>query len=488
MHKKQISFFFVTLTWVIVATMSFISCSVSNQTGKPNIILIFTDDQGYGDLGCYGSPNIFTPNIDKMAMEGMRFTSFYAAAVCGPSRAQLMTGCYHARVSHSFNELPGDKTGLNPNEITIAEVLKAEGYRTMHIGKWHLGDVAEFLPIQQGFDHFFGFPYSHDMEPYHYRTALTDLVDTAHLREVRERAEHLGYSAKGNWRFPPLPLYLDETVIEENPDQSQFTSRFTEKALQFIEQNSKQPFFLYLAHVMPHTPLAASDKFLGKSDRGLYGDALMEVDWSCGEILKKLKDLGIDQNTLVVFTSDNGPTPHYGTDGGSAGLLRGAKGSMYEGGLRVPAIFRWPKRIPAGRCSNVVASTIDLLPTFANIAGAIIPEDRIIEGKDIYPLLSSEIEKSLHEYFHYFGGCRPDDPANYKAIRNERWKLFVKRNQDGELKPTELYDPGTDPSEKYDRLSQFPDIANILLKEAHQFCSALEENRRSVGRIKINKK
>ena len=303
---------------------------------------------------------------------------------------------------------------------------------------------------------------------------------------VRERAKRLGYSAKGNWRFPPLHLYHNEKVIEENPDRSQFTTRFTEKALEFIEQNSKQPFFLYLAHVMPHTPLAASDKFLGKSDRGLYGDALMEIDWSCGEIFKKLKELGIDENTLVIFTSDNGPTPHYGTDGGSAGLLRGAKGSMYEGGLRVPAIFRWPKRIPAGRRSNVITSTIDLLPTFANLAGATIPDDRIIDGKNIYPLLSSEIEKSLHEYFHYFGGGRPDSPANYRAIRNENWKLFVKRNQDGKLEPTELYDLGTDPSEKYDRLSQYPEIAYKLLKEAQQFYNELEENRRPVGKIKTN--
>ncbi|CAH8283498.1 arylsulfatase [Mariniflexile fucanivorans] len=451
---------------------------------KPNIILIFTDDQGYGDLGCYGSPNIETPNIDRMAAEGMRLTSFYAAAVCGPSRAQLMTGSYHARVSHSFNELPESNFGLNPNEITLAEVLKGAGYRTMHIGKWHLGDAPEFLPTQQGFDRFFGFPYSHDMWPYHCNTALKNLEDTDLMQQILDRKEEVGYTVGGSWSFPPLPLMNNEKVIELNPNQEQMTIRYTEKALEFIEDNSKEPFFLYLAHTMPHTHLFVSEKFKGKSDRGLYGDAIMEVDWSTGEILKKLKDLGIDQNTLVIFSSDNGPTPKYGSDGGSAGPLRGAKGSMYEGGMRVPGIFRWPGTIPSGIRSNAMASTIDLLPTFAYLADTQIPNDRVIDGKNLVPLLKEENKNSPHKFLHYFGGSGSQKPSNYQAIRNDKWKLFVKRNISGEFIPVELYNLGTDPSEKYDKLSQYPEIANDMLKEAEHFYMELEENRRPIGESK----
>ncbi|MDX2430792.1 MAG: sulfatase [Bacteroides sp.] len=450
---------------------------------KPNIILILTDDQGYGDLGCYGSPTILTPNIDRMASEGIRLTSFYAATFCGPSRAQLMTGCYHARVNHSYNELPGAKTGLHPDEITIAELLQKEGYSTMHIGKWHLGDAPEFLPTMQGFDHFFGFPYSHDMWPYHCRTIAKGLDDKLLISQIRARAELMGYTVGGAWDFPPLPLIRDEEVIELNPDQTLMTTRYTEKALTFIEDNSQHPFFLYLAHTMPHTPLFVSEKYAGKSERGLYGDALMEIDWSCGQIFTKLKELGIDENTIVIFTSDNGPTLKYGTDGGSAGPLRGGKGSIYEGGLRVPAIIRWPGSIPSGVRSNVITGTMDLLPTIADLAGAGLPADRKIDGENILPLLSGETLESPHEFFHYFGGSKPDNPANYQAIRNMKWKLLVKRNPAGELEPSELYDLGSDPSEKCDRLKQYPEIANYLLNEAQLFLGELEENRRPIGKL-----
>lgn len=469
----------------------FISCNQKKEKveekvvrTKPNIILIFTDDQGYGDLGCYGSPNIETPNIDRMAAEGMRLTSFYAAAVCGPSRAQLMTGSYHARVSHSFNELPESNKGLHPNEITVAEILKKAGYNTMHIGKWHLGDAPEFLPTRQGFDQFFGFPYSHDMWPYHCNTIVKDLEDKVLMQQILDRKQEVGYTVGGAWEFPPLPLMYNEEVLELNPDQNQMTTRYTEKALEFIESNNKQPFFLYLAHTMPHTHLFVSDKHNGKSDRGLYGDAIMEVDWSTGEILKKLKELGIDENTLVIFTSDNGPTPKYGTDGGSAGPLRGAKGSMYEGGMRVPAIFRWPSSIPSGIRSNAMASTIDLLPTFAQIAGVEMPSDRVIDGKSLLPLLKAENENGPHEFIHYFGGGQPQNAPNYKAIRNKKWKLFVSGDASGNLEPLELYNLGTDPSEKHDRLKQYPEIVNNLLAEAHKFYKELQENRRPVGEIK----
>ncbi|MCG8310244.1 MAG: sulfatase [Cytophagales bacterium] len=474
------------ITQLIFGVVIILSLSQICVAQLPNIILINADDLGYGDLGCYGSPNIFTPNLDKMATEGMRFTSFYAAAVCGPSRAQLMTGSYHARVSHSMNELPGAKTGLHPNEITVAEVLKSAGYKTMHIGKWHLGDAPEFMPTQQGFDQFWGFPYSHDMWPYHSRSVWETVEDTVLMRQMRERAERVGYTVGGRWKFPPLPLIEGDGVIEKDPDITMLTMRFTEKALEFIEENKNEPFFLYLAHVMPHTPLAASDKFKGKSDRGLYGDAVMEIDWSCGEILQKLKALGIDENTLVVFTSDNGPTMRYGSDGGSAGLLRGGKGTMFEGGMRVPAIFRWPEGIPSGMCSNEMASNIDILPTFAHLVGAKIPDDRLIDGESLLPLLKAENENSPHEYIHYFGRSRPDSTATYRAIRNNKWKLFVKHSTVGEFHPLELYNLGTDPSEKYDRLDRHPKIADKLLKEAQQFYNELEENKRPIGKTRKN--
>ena len=362
---------------------------------KPNVIVIFTDDQGYGDLGCYGSPNIETPNIDRMASEGIRFTSFYAAPFCGPSRAQLMTGCYHARVGHSHNESPGAMTGLHPDEITIAEILKEAGYATMHIGKWHLGDAPQFLPTRQGFDRFFGLPFSNDMWPYHPKMPPRPNEGSL-MKQMRERADYTGFAGQGSYYSPtggfpnPLPLMRQEKTIEENPDQTKLTTRYTTTALEFIETNRERPFFLYLAHAMPHVPLFVSDKFSGKSDRGLYGDVMMEIDWSCGQIFQKLKELNLDEQTIIVFTSDNGPWLGYGIDGGSAGPLRDGKGSTWEGGVRVPAIFRWPGRIPPARRTDAVAGNIDLLPTLTAIAGAQLPKDRTLDGRDLTGLLNGE--------------------------------------------------------------------------------------------------
>jgi arylsulfatase A len=310
-------------------------CKPLDETGsRPNIIIIFTDDQGYGDLGCYGSPNISTPNIDRMAGEGIRFTSFYAAPFCGPSRAQIMTGCYPPRVGHARNHGPDSEYGLHPDEVTIAELLKEEGYSTMCIGKWHLGDAPEFLPTSQGFDAFFGIPYSNDMWSYHPRMPERDNEDSLMAR-IRERAAYTGYAGQGSYYpagggFPnAIPLMKDEAVVEKNPDQRRLTTRYTEAALEFIETRNGTPFFLYLAHAMPHVPLFVSEKYDGSSPRGLYGDVIMEIDWSVGEILGKLKELGIDNQTLVVFTSDNGPWLQYGIDGGSAGPLRDGKGSTF---------------------------------------------------------------------------------------------------------------------------------------------------------------
>jgi arylsulfatase A-like enzyme len=449
---------------------------------KPNIVLIFTDDQGYGDAGCYGSPDIATPNLDRMAAEGIRFTDFYAQPFCGPSRAALMTGSYPPRVSLMFNHSPKARTGIHRNEVTIAEILKGQGYRTMIIGKWHLGDAPEFLPTRQGFDRFFGLPYSNDMWPYH---PLTYPEENEHprLTAARKRAEHTGYAGRGTpypkgGGFPDLPLMSNEEVLEWNPDQTKLTRTYTEKALSFIAENKDVPFFLYLAHNMPHVPLFASEGFRGKSKRGLYGDVVEEIDWSVGAVLAKLKQLGLDEKTLVVFTSDNGPWLPYGIDGGSAGPLRNGKGTHWEGGMRVPAIARWPGRIPPGRTTSAVAANLDLLPTFSRLAGGEAPRDRVIDGRDLWPLLSGEKgAKSPHEAFYYYAGARPGAAAPLKAIRSGKWKLHLRNDGTGEA----LYDLETDIGERKDRLPEFPEVGLRLAAMAKGFDNELRRNVRPLG-------
>ncbi|MBA2707656.1 MAG: sulfatase, partial [Gemmatimonadaceae bacterium] len=344
----------------------------------PNVIIILTDDQGYNDLGCYGSTLIKTPRIDQMAAQGMRFTDFYSPApVCTPTRAGLLTGCYPQRISMCLfpEERPNgslghvlfirSRHGLHPSEITIAELLKARGYATGMIGKWHLGDAPEFLPTRQGFDFYLGIPYSNDMNP--------------------------------------VVLMRDEKVIEEPVNQDTLTKRYTEAAVKFIGNHQAKPFFLYLAHNMPHTPIHASENFRGKSARGLYGDVVEELDWSVGQILDTLNLLKIDENTLVVFTSDNGPWHMRGEQGGSAFPLRAGKGTTYEGGMRVPFIARWPEHIPKGTTSGEPLSHLDLMPTLAALAGASPPADRTIDGKDISPILLGKPDaKNPHEAFFYF--------------------------------------------------------------------------------------
>ena len=476
--------FFLSLFTAVMGLFA----GAQEKPSTPNLIIILTDDQGYGDLGCYGSPNIRTPNLDRMADEGMRLTSFYVAPVCGPSRAQLMTGCYHTRVSHSHSENAGAKTGLHPDEITIAEELKPAGYVTKMVGKWHLGQEPEFLPTSQGFDLFFGIPYSNDMWPYHLRMPVKDHEDDL-FQTLRKRGEYTGfarqgtYYAEGEGFYDPLPLMRDAKAVELNPDQSQLTSRFTQEALGFIKENKDGPFFLYLAYSMPHVPLFPGEDWQGKSFRGRYGDAVEEIDACCGQIFQTLENLEIDDNTLVVFTSDNGPWLEYGIDGGSAGPLRGGKRSLYEGGLRVPGIFRWPGRIPAGTRSEVIASSMDLLPTFVALAGISVPNDRVIDGENLWPLLCGQAEKSPHEFFHYFGLSRPGASPIYHAVRNERWKLFVEPDEKGGFKPAELYDLATDPSERFNRLSWYPEIAAKLQEQAEQFFAGVVKNRRPLGRV-----
>ena len=406
---------------------------------RPNFVLIFVDDLGYADIGPFGSTVHRTPHLDRMATEGRKLTSFYVTAnVCTPSRSSLMTGSYPRRVGLGENEkggwvlFPGNQEGLHPDEITVAEVLKAVGYKTAIVGKWHLGDQREFLPTRQGFDSYFGIPFSNDM----------------------------GHdSRKQPYRYPPLPLLRDELVLEEEPDQRLITKRYTEEALSFIEANREGPFFLYLAHTMPHWPQYSSERFAGKSANGAWGDAVEEIDWSTGQIMAKLDELGIDDNTLVIFTSDNGGATRHGA---SNGPLRGGKGTTWEGGHRVCFVARWPGRIPAGTVSDELAVSVDILPTFAALAEGSVPTDRVLDGKDIRPLLFSEApEPTPHvAYFYYF-------MTHLNAVRSGRWKLHVARMggryPDYEPNPlTELYDLHTDIGETRDVSAKYPQVVARL--------------------------
>jgi arylsulfatase A len=411
----------------------------SSTAVKPNFVIIFCDDLGYGDVGCFGSKKHRTPNVDRMAAEGMRFTSFYVTSgVCTPSRSSLMTGCYPRRVNMHESDrnecvlFPVARKGLNPNEITIAEVLKAQGYATACVGKWHLGDQPEFLPTNQGFDYYYGIPYSNDMG--------------ANQRSMN----------------PPLPLLENTKVIEAPAEQNTLTRRYTEQVIKFLTDNKDKPFFVYLPHTMPHNPVHSSEEFRGKSANEGYGDAVEEIDWSTGEILAALKDLDIDERTLVVFTSDNGAAQRWG---GSNLPLSGFKGSTMEGGMREPCVMRWPGKIPVGKTCDELTSTLDLLPTFAQLAAAKAPDDRTIDGRDIWPLMAGrEGVKSPHEAFYYY------QMDQLQAVRSGRWKLHlplkVKRRNWGEgipEAPMKLYDLQDDIGEKNDVANKHPDVVERLL-------------------------
>lgn len=420
-----------------------VTCCCGNLFGlaadrPPNFIVIFIDDMGYADIGPFGSTLNRTPNLDRMAREGMRLTSFYSAApVCTPSRAALMTGCYPIRVGLMYGSwhpvlMPGDEHGLNPDEITIAELLKERGYRTACIGKWHLGDQPPFLPTRHGFDVYFGIPYSNDMIP-----------------------ENVGK----NRNFPPLPLMRGEEVVGEVTGQSAITGNLTTEAVHFIEANRENPFFLYMPHVMVHKPLHAGENFKGKSNNGILGDAIEEIDWSVGEIFNTLKRLDLDEDTLVLFTSDNGPAV------GIADPLRGKKGSTFEGGMREPCIVRWPGKIPAGTECDEVTSTMDLLPTLARLAGTAAPSDRVIDGYDIWPLLSGQLgAQSAYQAFFYY------NKNQLQAVRSGDWKLHLLGDQG---KPA-LYELGGDISEEHNVIQKHPGITRKLM-------ALLEEARHELG-------
>jgi arylsulfatase A-like enzyme len=433
----------------------------------PNFIVIFTDDQGYEDIGCFGSPKIKTPNLDKLAAEGRKFTSFYSAnSVCSPSRAALMTGCYPTRVSVPGVLFPRHKEGLNPDEITIAELLKTKGYATSCIGKWHIGHKPKFLPTRQGFDSYYGIPYSNDMtiDP------EAKLAADINLREGFTIDRIKNEKPKKNL----VPLMRNEEVVEYPCDQTTLTKRYTEEAVKFIEKNENKPFFLYLPHTMPHIPLFASKNFKGKSERGPYGDTIEEIDWSVGEIMKTLRENNLDENTLVIYTSDNGPWKLKEGRGGSAYPLRGYKFQTYEGGMRVPCIMSWKGKIPSGTVCDEIGATIDLLPTFANLAGAKIPDDRIIDGKNIWPIISGkEGALSPHDIYYYYKGNR------LESARQGKWKI---RRSGKKSQSVELYNLEDDISESENLSTKNPEIIELMLKKMDKFDKDLKSSQRPIGK------
>lgn len=453
------------LRLVTIALLLLLPGVATAATEKPNVIIIFTDDQGYADVGAFGSVNIKTPNLDRMAAEGMKFTDFYVPApVCTPSRAGLLTGCYPQRLSMAVMPrgtsggtglvlFPNSPGGIHSDEITIPEMLKEEGYATAMVGKWHLGHLPPFLPTRHGFDSYFGIPYSNDMKP--------------------------------------CPILRDEEVIEEPADQTTITERYTDEAVAFIREKKDEPFFLYVAHSMPHIPLYVSEKFAGKSAGGLYGDVIETIDWGVGEILNTLDELKLSKNTLVVFTSDNGPWLIFGDEGGFATPLRAGKGTTYEGGMRVPGIMRWPGTIPAGSVTSEVTSTIDMLPTIAEITGAKVPDDRVIDGHSILDIMKGVPgAKSPHDAFYYYHGAR------LHAVRCGEWKLTVEnimRYEDiyrpfddpNAVIPMALYHLPTDPGEQRNLLprsaagyKQIPHTRKAILDK---LLAALDDARADLG-------
>ena len=445
------------------------SCFVNGLFSKtPNFIIIFTDDQGFEDIGCFGSPKIKTPHLDKLAAEGRKFTSFYSAnSVCSPSRASLLTGCYPVRVSIPGVLFPRHEIGLNPDEITIADLLKSKGYATSCIGKWHIGHKPKFLPTRQGFDSYYGIPYSNDMtiDPEANLAADIKLREGFTLDRIRNEKPKKDF----------VPLMRNEEVIEYPCDQTTLTKRYTEEAVKFIEENKNKPFFLYLPHTMPHIPLFASEKFKGKSERGLYGDTIEEIDWSVGEIMKSLRDNNLDENTLVIYTSDNGPWKLKGGRGGSAHPLRGFKFQTYEGGMRVPCIMHWKGKVPAGSSCDEIAATIDLLPTIAGLSGAEMPNERTIDGKDIWPLIAGKKgAQTPHEIYFFYKGNK------LESARQGKWKL---RRSGKKSQPVELYDLASDISESKNLAKENEILVNEMIKKMNLFDEKLKKNQRPAGKL-----
>lgn len=425
---------------------------------RPNIILINCDDLGYGDLGCYGSTLNRTPELDRLAAEGMRFSDFtMASAVCSPSRGAMLTGCYPPRIGfaefdHGRGVLfPGSSTGLHPEEVTIAEILRQGGYATKMVGKWHCGDQPDFLPTRHGFEEYFGLPYSNDMGR---------------------------QSAPGRTEmFPPLPLLRGEEIVELQPDQAQLTGRYLAECVEFMRANRGKPFFLYLAHMYVHLPIYAPENFLDRSRNGRYGAAVECIDWTLAGLRRELTGLGIGQNTLIIFTSDNGSRA---SGGGSNGHLRGTKGSLWEGGFRVPCLMHWPGRIKAGSVCGEHVSALDFLPTLAAAGGADPPRDRTIDGRDLSSLLAGGPGDEADDFAYYIG-------ETLGAVRSGKWKLHVHRG--GVL--SELYDLAADPGESRDVAAENPDVVRTLQEKAAAYRDDLGDKgtrvkgrgRREPGRV-----
>lgn len=429
-----------------------------------NIVLINLDDVGFGDFSCNGAYGYKTPNIDNMASQGVRFTHFLACQpISGASRAGLMTGCYPNRIGFSGAPGPNSDYGIHQDEMTMGELLKQKGYATAIFGKWHLGDAHEFLPLQNGFDEYYGLPYSNDMWPYHPQQG-----------EV--------------FNFPDLPTIDGNKVVGYNTDQTKFTSDYTDRAVNFIKKNRKKPFFLYLAHSMPHVPLAVSDKFKGKSEQGLFGDVMMEIDWSVGQVLKTLEDNGIMEKTLVVLTSDNGPWANYGNHAGSAGGLREAKATTFDGGNRIPCIMYWKGHTKPGTICNKLASNIDLFPTFAEISGAPLPQKKI-DGVSILPLIKGDDSANPRESFVYYlnkNDLEAVTDGEFKLVFSHKYVTYgaYEPGNDGqpgkltviEVEKPELYDLRRDPGERYNVISQYPERVIKLNRIADKMREELGDN------------
>lgn len=445
------------------------------SASTPNIVVIFMDDLGYADIGSFGARGYGTPNLDRMASEGRRFTDFVvASAVCSASRSALMTGCIHERIGFRGALGPNSMMGIAASEMTFAELCKQKGYATAIFGKWHLGHHPKFLPTRHGFDQYVGLPYSNDMWPYH-----PEFVNLP------------ADSPKRKNNYPPLPLVKNDRIIDSEvgpEDQKELTKLYTQEAVRFIHENRNKPFFLYVPHAMVHVPLFASADFDSKSGKGIFADVMQEVDWSVGQILKTLQAEGIDENTLVVFTSDNGPWLSYGDHAGSAGPLREGKGTAWEGGVRVPTLMRWPQRIPANTSCDLLASTIDLLPTVAAIIEAPLPKQKI-DGRDIRSLMFGDAHAaSPHASYPYYYA-----DGELRAIRNERWKLVFEhesRTLDGKPGGKDgmpsayvnkkvskaLYDLDHDVGEARNVLEDHPNIAKSLEEQAEQWRDELGDS------------
>ncbi len=459
--------------WLAALALGCAASAGAAETRPPNVVIVFCDDLGYADVGCFGAEGIATPAIDRLAREGMKLTSFYVAqAVCSASRAALMTGSLPNRIGILGALGPQSRHGLSSNEVTIAELLQSRGYTCGIFGKWHLGHHPEFLPRRHGFDEYLGLPYSNDMWPFHH-----DMAARPH--------------------YPPLRLIDGEataTIITNLEDQATLTGRYTERAVAFIEKNRERPFFLYVPHSMPHVPIAASPAFRGKSPRGLFGDVIQELDASVGSILAALDRTGVASNTLVLFTSDNGPWLRFGNHAGRATPLREGKGTMFEGGCRVPCVIRWPGHIQPGRVSDAIMATVDVLPTLAEITGAALPAHRL-DGVSQRALLEGEPAAAPRDFYIYYYG------DELQAIRQGPWKYYFAHTcsqyiegtavgRDGKPGPSParklgpaLYHLGEDINERTDRQAEQPELVARLISRARAYDEELRANRRPAGQV-----